>query len=196
MNKRKRSRFIDLKAMRKPATLTTAIVGSFVASGCSQQDAAWYKTAEECIRDTECTDFCRTAYQNALRESLRSAPRYRSRSECEYDFGYQECKTDGTRYAPEMAGFMVPEEKDCDRRSFYPYYGRALYWPRSGYSGATNKLVTGDGKIVGSAQQKNLNVAESFFKKSPPSGYKTLSRGGFGSTVRAASYSSRSGWGG
>ena len=195
MSKRKRSRFINLQAMRKPATLTGAIVGTFVASGCSQQDATWYQSADECIRETECTDFCRTAYQNALNESQRSAPRYRSLSECEYDFGYQECQAVGSRYAPEMAGFMVPEGKDCDRRSFFPYFGRALYWPRSGYSGVTNKLVTGDGKIIGSAYKKNLNVSESLFKKAPSS-YKTLSRGGFGKTVRTTSYSSRSSWGG
>ncbi|MDX1692335.1 MAG: DUF1190 domain-containing protein [Ketobacteraceae bacterium] len=195
MNRRKRSRFIDLRAMRKPAALTTAIVGTFVASGCSKQDATWYKTADDCIRDTECTDFCRTAYQKALVESQRSAPRYRSLSACEYDFGDKECYPRDNRYVPAIAGFMVPEGKDCDRRSSYPYYGRALYWPRSRYSDVNNQLVTGDGKKVGSPYSNNLSVSESMFQKSPAS-YKTLSRGGFGRTVRAASYSSRSSWGG
>jgi uncharacterized protein YgiB involved in biofilm formation len=94
-----------------------------------------------------------------------------------------------------MEGFMVPEDRDCDRRSFYPYFGRALYWPRGRYSGVTNKLVTGSGNVVGSPYKQSMSVSESLFQKTPSS-YKTLSRGGFGRTVRTTSYSSRSSWGG
>lgn len=189
----KRSRFIDLAAMRKSAKVSSLVITSgLMASGCSEE-AQWYPTVEACIDDTGCTQFCRTAYQSAKEEAQRGAPRYRNRTDCEAEFGERHCVEQGLYYQPEMAGFLVREADECDLSDVY--HGRSLFLPVGRFSPHRNTLFTASGSKIGSAYKKRFSVGSSTFGRRATVS-KPISRGGFGKTVRKHSFSSRSSWGG
>ena len=95
---------------------------------------------------------------------------------------------------PFMAGFMVSQ-----LLSPRPYYSQPIYTSYSPYSPFRSKWVTADGYVFdGDIRKRNYKVSPSVYKPKPTV-TRTVSRGGFGSSVRAKSSwgsSSRSGsWG-
>ncbi len=200
----KRSRHIDLFKMRKGFMLKPLAVGiaGIMSSGCAddRQDAQIYTSVDDCKRDyPDAVEKCEAAYQTALDEAARTSPRFSTESDCEYEFGANQCREmnsgSGSFFMPFMAGYMVSQ-----LLSPRPYYSQPIYTSYSPYSPFRSRWITADGYVFdGDIRKRNYKVSPSVYKPKPTV-TRTVNRGGFGSSVRAKSSwgsSSRSGgWGG
>ena len=198
----KRTRSIDLQFMRKSFSIKPLAVGiaGVLLSACStnKEEAIVYNTLEDCVGDNpNAIAQCETAYQGALEEAARTGPKYNSARDCEYEFGPNQCQevrsSSGSFFMPFMAGYMV-----SSLLSPRPYYQPMFtsYSPNSPYR---YRWIGADGRDFGSLSKKRYRVSPSVFDKKPAV-TRTISRGGFGSSVRAksswGSKSSSKGWGG
>lgn len=198
----KRTGRINLDRMRKcfsPKPLAVGIATVFVAA-CSdnRQDAQVYLNAEDCVGDNpEFAEQCLTAYQRALAEAERTGPKFNSERDCEYDFGDNQCRRvetqSGSFFMPFMAGYML-----SNLMSPRGYYYQPMYTSYSRYSPVRYRWIASDGFDYGDYRKRKFRVKDSSFKPKPTV-TKTMSRGGFGSSVRAKSSwgsTKKSGWGG
>lgn len=222
----KRSKSINLERMRKcatrkiepqgslpnsaplnyaqfiPSPLKSLVLGAaaFSLMGCSDsQEAAIYASPEHCANENpSLAEECQTAYQQALAESANAGPKYRSMYDCAAEFGERNCvpyRSEGgsSWFMPAVAGFALGRALDGGR-----YYGSPLY--TSSYYGSNfyGRWSTVDGRLY-KKRYGRMNMRADTFKPKPAV-KRTISRGGFGSTVAAKSRwsgsSSRGGWGG
>ncbi|WP_137168670.1 DUF1190 family protein [Salinimonas lutimaris] len=204
MTTQKRTRTIDLGRMRKHFAVKPLALGvaSVLLSACSndRQPAQVYTSVDECSSDNpDATSQCQAAYQQAVDEASRTSPKFSSEYDCEYEFGQNQCRQvtneSGSFFMPFMAGFMVSQLLSPNR-----YYSQPLFTSYSPYSPFRSRWVSADGYVFdGDIRKRNYRVSPSQFKPKPAV-TRTMSRGGFGSSVRAKSSwgsSSRSGgWGG
>lgn len=199
---KKRSVNINLGRMRKcfsPKPLAIGVAAVFVAA-CSdnRQEAAVYLNADDCISDNpEFAEQCKTAYQKALVEAERTGPKYNSQNDCEYEFGANQCRQvnnqSGSFFMPFMAGYML-----SNLLSPRGYHYQPMYTSYSRYSPLRHRWMASDGYDYGDVRKRKFRVSEKSFKPKPTV-TKTMSRGGFGSSVRAKSSwgsAKKSGWGG
>lgn len=204
MTQQKRTKQINLRQMRKAFALkplAVGIAGVFVTACADDlQDAQIYTSLDECKRDfPDAIERCEAAYETAVEEASRTSPRFGSEYDCEYEFGANQCRyvetNNGSFFMPFMAGFMVSQLLSPKR-----YYSQPLYTSYSPYSSFRSRWVTADGNVFdGDIRKRNYRVRPDVYKPKPTV-TRTMSRGGFGSSVRAKSSwgsSSRSGgWGG
>jgi uncharacterized protein YgiB involved in biofilm formation len=201
----KRSSTINVERMRKcrkrflVKPLTLAIAAATLSACDNTQEAKIYRDAAHCIEENpSLTEACEAAYQKAVSESSRSGPKYSSKSACADEFGSDNCTPyrghDGQNwFIPAMAGFLFA--KVLDRND---YQSSPLYTSYSRHSPVYNKWSTVDGDLFGSRNYGSKKVNSNVFKPKPTV-TRTISRGGFGSTVTAKSRwggSSRGGRGG
>ena len=205
MTQRKRSASVNLSKMRKafspkPLALGVAAV-CLSACGEEKQEATIYTSANECINENpDAVEQCTTAYEEAVKEAERTAPKYNSQQDCEYDFGVDRCRThssgSGSFFIPFMAGYMI-----SDLLSPRRYYSRPMFSSSSRYSPYRYRWVGADGHDFGDLRQRRMRVGKSTYDAKPAAS-RTIKRGGFGSSVRAKSKwgssgsSRRGGWGG
>ncbi len=187
----KRSKKVILPSMKKDWRQTdmtpfVAIIGLASLSGCSDDstDAQIFKTVEECSdANPGYKQQCQAAYEDAAEMAFLSSPRYTSLSDCEFDFSrgclqpqYQNW------FTPALSGFMFA------RLTNSGYYSRPLYIYRGGW-------YSSDGGWYGSSGSyksgKKIKVKTYDLNKKPAIS-RTMSRGGFGSTVAAKSSWSKS----
>ncbi|MCG7585962.1 DUF1190 family protein [Photobacterium sp. OFAV2-7] len=204
----KRSKQVVLASMRKNwrtfsvKPVSVAFAGAFL-SGCSDNgsEAVIYHTLDDCLDDNpNYSQECRAAYQEALEEAERTAPKYRSEYDCTAEFGMNACMqtSNNNWYMPAMAGFMFGRMLDRDRG----YYSQPMF--RSYYPGSVfyDRWTTADGYDYGRSSYKKSKVRVTRDQMKPkPTVSRTISRGGFGSTVSAKSSWSKSSsgsksWGG
>lgn len=200
----KRTRKIDLSAMRKQhdlpkvRLLPVAIAAILAVPGCSdgpQQQAYIFKSTAECkAQMPDAPEVCEQAYAEAQSEAKRTSPRYNSLRNCESEFGQNQCRSysqgGSSWFIPAIAGFMIGNY--AGRRSYQPVY--------TGFGNMYGGWYGADGVRYGSTSRSRVQVPERAFK-AKPSVTRTISRGGFGSSVVAKSWSSsssrgRSSWGG
>ncbi|MDP5029524.1 MAG: DUF1190 family protein [Paraglaciecola sp.] len=198
----KRSKSINLSRMRKGFTVKPLALGiaAIFLSACGEekQDATIYTNADECAQaNPGMVEQCNTAYQDALVEAQRTGPKYASARDCEAEFGANQCQVvrqeSGSFFMPFMAGYML-----SNLLSPRGYYSQPMYTSYSPYSSYRNRWVGSDGYDFGDTRKRNMRVNKDAFKAKPAVS-KTMSRGGFGSSVRAksswGSSSSKSSWG-
>lgn len=202
----KRSR-IDVQAMREFARgrmsvkpLALAVAAATLMACSSREPAVIYQSVEQCIADNPEMELdCRTAYRQAAENASDSAPKYQSLEDCRAEFGPENCVAHTgpqgqSWFMPAMAGFMLARALDNDR-----YYRSApLFTSYNRYSPAYGKWTTADGRTYGRLGTRTVRVNDDAFKPKPAV-TRTISRGGFGSTVAAKSNwggSRSSGWGG
>ncbi len=91
----KRSKQVVLGSMRKNwrtfsvKPVSVAFAGAFL-SGCSDNgnEATIYQALDDCVSDNpNYSQECRAAYQDALDEAERTAPKYRTENDCVAEFG-------------------------------------------------------------------------------------------------------------
>lgn len=209
----KRSKSINLERMRKGSRLFTAKplalgVASALMLGCTAKEKVHIvESVQQCTQlDGYDQASCEAAYQKALQEAKRTAPRYVNLRACENEFGEANCVSvsenrGGNWFIPAMAGFMVGQVLHRNDPHYYGY-GYSPYQPLFSYSGsrysAATHLTTADGMKIG-RPGSSVSVSKSSFKPKP-SVTRTMSRGGFGSKVSAKSSwgggKSGGGWGG
>lgn len=181
--------------MRKPTFLGLPLlrplalaIASITLAACSdpEQEVQIVSSVEDCNTNTNLTaEQCEIAYQKALAEAQRTAPRYNSQAQCEAEFGYNQCNRSGSFFMPFMAGYMVSSLLNNTSQSYNP-----VYHYRSGNSSLRNRIMMADGTIIGKAGQSSYKV-NSGNLKAKPTVTRTVSRGGFGSVASA-----KSNWGG
>ncbi|MDP2574124.1 DUF1190 domain-containing protein [Vibrio penaeicida] len=188
----KRSRKVILPSMKKDwrqadVRPLVAFMGLATVTGCSDDstEAEIFRTVEECSdAHPGYTQQCQAAYQDAAELALLSSPRFNSQDDCEFDFTRGCFKPEYQNwFIPALSGFMFARLTDSH------YYSRPMYIYRSGW-------YSDDGIWYGSSsssykKHKKIKVKTNDFKK-PPTVSKTMSRGGFGSTVEAKSSWSKS----
>jgi uncharacterized protein YgiB involved in biofilm formation len=201
--KSKRSSNINLSRMRKgfsPKPLAIGIAAVFLAACGDKQEAKVYTSVNDCVnQNPEQSETCKTAYQDALKEAERTGPKYNSQRDCEEEFGASQCNRvqsgSNSFFMPFMAGYML-----SNLLSPRGYYSQPMYTSFSRNSSYRNRWIGADGYDFGDNRRRNLQVSEKALKPKPTVS-KTMSRGGFGSSVRAksswgSSSSKRGGWGG
>lgn len=198
---KKRSSHINLSRMRKAVSPKPLALGvaSIMLAGCGEEreQAMVFTDLNDCINQIpEQAEQCQIAYQSALSESARTAPKFASQDSCEYEFGTNQCTTyrsdnGSSWFMPFMAGYMLSS------LSSPRYYSTPVYTSYSRHSNYRNRWISADGKDYGDFRKRNLKVGKDAFAPKPTVS-RTIKRGGFGSSVRAKSSwgSSRGGWGG
>lgn len=109
----KRTKTINHASFRKNwnarhlTPVALAITAVFLLAGCEQSDetVSMYQNADDCSSATGKSAECTTAYNNALKEAERTAPKYATREDCIAEFGEGQCQQ-----APAQAG-MAPENQ-------------------------------------------------------------------------------------
>ncbi|MCP5326971.1 MAG: DUF1190 domain-containing protein [Oceanospirillaceae bacterium] len=191
----KRSRFINLDAMRKATMASTLALGA-----CSQPQEKYIvvQDVEDCLIHTCLNEQqCETAYKTAKEEAQRTANKYYLRSDCEAEFGNNNCEdtpnADGF-YTPKFAGFPVTQTRTdangnrvCSARPHFPMFAYSGFgngfMGNRGFASSTGQAMTADGKNTFSAEPDK--IARGAAPQPRPT-----QRAGFGSTVvRGSNYS-------
>ncbi len=186
----KRSKSIDLSRMRKTAAVAITAIALI---GCDEEEVTVVSSVEECAQKTKLSsEECQKAYDQAMAESTKAAPKYTSISDCEAEFGMEQCQGDaqGYNYYPMMDGFMVGLDM-VDLVAGYYYHPVYLYHGPS--STMRGRYMTASGDSLGRPGQRSYSVSGSSMRTSTPRSTSTMSRGGFGkAAVARSSYSSSS----
>lgn len=202
MSEVKRSNNIKLIAMRKyfaPKPLAISVTSVFLAACSDNQSVSTvYTNANECINENpDAVEQCNLAYEQALEEAARTAPKYDSRQDCEYEFGADRCQSynsgGSSFFMPFMAGYILSDLLSPRR------YSQPLFISSSPYS--RYRWLGADGYDYGDLRQRKYRTTSRMYKPKPTVS-RTIKRGGFGSSVRAKSNwgssnkSSSKSWGG
>ncbi|SFN44758.1 DUF1190 family protein [Xenorhabdus japonica] len=211
---RKRTKEINRDAFRKTwrsyrlAPVALAVSAVFMLSACEQNDetVSLYTNADECSQaNPSKSEQCKTAYNNALKEAEKTAPKYASREECVAEFGEQQCtqapaqagvgqtqaqaeNSSGSFWMPLMAGYMMGRLMGGSSAPSQP-----LFTSKSASSPANGKFVDATGKSYGSATAGGRSMTVPKTAMAPkPATTTTITRGGFGESVAKQSAMQRS----
>ena len=203
-----------------PVALAVATV--FMLAGCEKSDetVSLYQNADDCSaanpgKSAECT----TAYNNALKEAERTAPKYATREDCVAEFGEGQCQQ-----APAQAG-MAPENQaqaqQSKRRNKMTlmagdimerlmkestagymmgrlmgggagFAQQPLFSSKNPASPAYGKYTDATGKNYGAAQPGRTMTVPKTAMAPKPATTTTVTRGGFGESVAKQSTMQRS----
>lgn len=141
-----------------------------------------YTSVESCVEATGNPSACRTAFEQARRQSADAAPKYASRAECEKDYPPDQCVEQRTSaghsfIGPMMAGFFMSQMLNNRAGLAQPaaapaYQDRNAGWARPATAPGTGGFNTASG--IGTGKSALTPVT------STPNRAVTVSRGGFG----------------
>lgn len=167
----KRSRSVKLVAMGTGLLLVAACEEAKV-------DTALFESVKQCETLGFTAQECEANYKSAQQMHVNVAPKYTSRTDCETDFGAEQCEvapqrttSGGGVFMPLMAGYMMGSMLGGGR-------SQPLYKSRDDRS----NFRTADNKKVGSAVGRT-QVSKSA-TRTPAAKTRTVSRGGFGANAR------------
>ncbi|MCG8710396.1 DUF1190 family protein [Brenneria sp. 4F2] len=213
----KRTKNINQDTFRKEwrmyrlAPIALAVSTVFVLAGCEQADetVSLYQNADDCSRaNPSMSEQCTTAYNNALKEAEKTAPKYATREDCVAEFGEAQCtqapaqpgtaaqpQQSGSFWMPLMAGYMMSRMMSGGTG----YAQQPLFTSKSPASPANGQFVDSTGKSYGNATTgRTINVPKTALAPKPAT-TTTITRGGFGETIakhatmqRSSASSSRS----
>lgn len=172
-----------------------AVTAAFMLAGCEKNDETvqLYQNADDCStanpgKSAECT----IAYNNALKEAERTAPKYATREDCVAEFGEDQCKQvnntntsqatqqTGSMWMPLMAGYMMGRLMGGGGMGFAQ---QPLFSSRNPASPAYGKYTDASGRNYGAAQPgRTMNVPKTALAPKPAT-TSTITRGGFGDSV-------------
>ncbi len=213
----KRTKNINQETFRKSwrshrlTPIALAVSAVFMLAGCEKTDetVSLYQNADDCSqanpsKSAECT----TAYNTALQEAARTAPKYATREDCVAEFGESQCTQ-----APAQAG-MVPTSSSSETTAAAPQQSGSMWMPlMAGYmmgrmmgggasqplftsktanSPANGKFVDATGKNFGSATTGRTMTVPRTAMAPKPAVTNTITRGGFGESVTRQSTMQRS----
>ncbi len=171
-----------------------AVTAAFMLAGCEKSDETvqLYQNADDCSaanpgKSAECT----TAYNNALKEAERTAPKYATREDCVAEFGEDQCQQvnntntsqatqqTGSMWMPLMAGYMMGRLMGGGMG----FAQQPLFSSRNPASPAYGKYTDASGRNYGAAQPgRTMTVPKSAMAPKPAT-TSTITRGGFGESV-------------
>ncbi|ELY3465883.1 DUF1190 family protein [Cronobacter universalis] len=172
-----------------------AVTAAFMLAGCEKNDETvqLYQNADDCStanpgKSAECT----TAYNNALKEAERTAPKYATREDCVAEFGEDQCKQvdntntsqatqqTGSMWMPLMAGYMMGRLMGGGGMGFAQ---QPLFSSRNPASPAYGKYTDASGRNYGAAQPGRTMTVPKTALAPKPATTSTITRGGFGDSV-------------
>ncbi|WP_409309116.1 DUF1190 family protein [Pectobacterium sp. B1J-3] len=199
----KRTKDINQETFRKGwrtyrlAPVALAVSAVFVLAGCEQTDetVSLYQNADDCsAANPSMSAQCTTAYNNALKEAEKTAPKYATKEDCVAEFGEAQCiqsqapaqagmaaepQQSGSSWMPLMAGYMMGRMMSGGAG----FAQQPLFTSKSPTSPANGKFVDATGKNYGNATTgRSINVPRTALAPKPAT-TSTVTRGGFGETV-------------
>ncbi len=209
----KRTKEINRDSFRKAwkqyrlAPVALAVSAVFMLSACEQNDetVSLYTNADECSKaNPSQSEQCTIAYNNALKEAEKTAPKYATREDCVAEFGEQQCtqapaqagvgsqaeaqSSGGSFWMPLMAGYMMGQLMGNRSAPSQP-----LFSSKSASSPANGKFVDATGKSYGPATAGGRSMSVPKTAMAPkPATTTTVTRGGFGDSVAKQSSMQRS----
>ena len=170
-----------------------AVTAVFMLAGCEKSDetVSLYQNADDCSaanpgKSAECT----TAFNNALKEAERTAPKYATREDCIAEFGEGQCQQ-----APVQAGMAPTGEGQAQAQN----QSSGSFWMplMAGYM--MGRLMGGgmgaqhaSGKNYGAATPGRTMTVPKTAMAPKPATTSTVTRGGFGESVAKQSTMQRS----
>ncbi|ALN75269.1 DUF1190 domain-containing protein [Aureimonas sp. AU20] len=176
-----RKRFTDL-ASGPLLALGTIAAGTLVLSRCDggPDENTMYTSVAQCVEAGYSTGVCQSEYQAAMKEHMRSAPRFDSGTACESEYGAGHCVEVpreqpgqpgvGSIFLPLMTGYLLSSAVQSHSGYSGSYSGG--YYPRSTpiFTNRSGKTLRSDpvvGTEVTPPRPANVNT-------------RAISRGGFG----------------
>lgn len=209
----KRTKNINHASFRKSwsarhlTPVALAVTAVFMLAGCEKTDetVSLYQNADDCSaanpgKSAECT----TAFNNAQKETVRTAPKYATREDCVAEFGEGQCQqtpaqagvapenqaqaqSSGSFWMPLMAGYMMGRMMGGGMGAQQP-----LFSSKNPASPAYGQYTDAGGKSYGAAQPgRTMNVPKTAMAPKPAT-TSTVTRGGFGESVAKQSAMQRS----
>ncbi|ADU70679.1 DUF1190 family protein [Pantoea sp. At-9b] len=197
----KRTKNIRHAAFRKSwqarhlTPVALAVTAVFMLAGCEQSDetVSLYQNADDCSKANPSQSAqCTTAYNNALKEAERTAPKYATREDCVAEFGENQCQQapaqagtnaeaqqSGSFWMPLMAGYMMGRMMGGGAG----FAQQPLFSPKTPNSPANGQFVDASGKNYGSATSGRTMTVPKTAMAPKPATTSTITRGGFGETV-------------
>ena len=188
-----------------------AVTAVFMLAGCEKSDetVSLYQNADDCSaanpgKSAECT----TAFNNALKEAERTAPKYANREDCIAEFGEGQCQqapaqagmaptgegqaqaqnqSSGSFWMPLMAGYMMGRMMGGGMGAQQP-----LFSSKNPASPAYGKYTDAGGKNYGAATPGRTMTVPKTAMAPKPATTSTVTRGGFGESVAKQSTMQRS----
>nr|WP_314264262.1 DUF1190 family protein [uncultured Moellerella sp.] len=206
----KRTKNINQDAFRKTwrnyrlAPVAIAISAVFMLSACEESDetVSLYTNAEDCSQTNPSqAEQCTLAYNNALQEAAKTAPKYATREDCVAEFGESMCtqapaqagiggtssapaaeqqaqNSSGSMWMPLMMGYMMGRMMGGSAAS------QPLFSSKNPASPANGKFVDASGKNYGPATANGRSMTVPKTAMAPkPATTSTVTRGGFGDSV-------------
>lgn len=201
----KRTKSINHASFRKSwsarhfTPVALAVTAVFMLAGCEKSDetVSLYQNADDCSaanpgKNAECA----TAYNNALKEAERTAPKYATREDCVAEFGADQCQqapvqaglapesqaqaqSSGGFWMPLMAGYMMGRLMGAGAG----YQQQPLFSSKNPASPAYGQYTDARGKSFGAARSgRTMTVPKSAMAPKPAT-TTTITRGGFGESV-------------
>lgn len=179
--------------MKRSKSLKLALMGATVLTMTACDDpnevAAIFESVDECAQyEGQDLDQCRSGWEKAAEEHIRTAPKYTSVEDCQADFGPEQCEqapqqttSGGSVFMPLMMGYMMGSMLSGGGRSnvaTQPLY-KSKDDPKSFRTGDNQKVSSKTG-----VQNVPSNVT-----KRPSAKTSTVRRGGFGTTATRMSSS-------
>jgi len=213
-DKMKRTKSINHATFRKSFSarhltpVALAVSAVFMLAGCEKSDetVSLYQNADDCSKanpgkSAECT----TAYNNALKEAERTAPKYATREDCVAEFGENQCQqapaqagvagenqaqahSGGSFWMPLMAGYMMGRMMGGGAG----FAQQPLFTSRNPASPAYGQYNDASGKSYGAAQPGRTMTVPKTAMAPKPATTTTVTRGGFGESVAKQSAMQRS----
>ncbi|OCA54678.1 DUF1190 family protein [Photorhabdus namnaonensis] len=219
----KRTKDINHDTFRKAwrnyrlAPVAMAVSAVFMLSACEKSDetVSLYMNADECSQaNPSQSGQCTTAYNNALKEAEKTAPKYATKEDCIAEFGEAQCtqspaqagpgatasstaangeaqaqqQQSGSFWMPLMAGYMMGRLMGGGSAPSQP-----LFSSKSATSPANGQFVDASGKSYGPATAGGRSMTVPKTAMAPkPATTTTITRGGFGDSVAKQSAMQRS----
>lgn len=203
----KRTKSINHASFRKSwnarhlTPVALAVTAVFMLAGCEQSDetVSMYQNADDCsAANPGKSEQCTTAYNNAVKEAERTAPKYATREDCVAEFGEGQCQqapaqagmaptgenqaqaqSSGSFWMPLMAGYMMGRLMGGGAG----YAQQPLFSSRNPASPAYGQYTDASGKGYGTAQPGRTMTVPKTALAPKPATTSTITRGGFGESV-------------
>ncbi|RWR01408.1 hypothetical protein ED28_13000 [[Pantoea] beijingensis] len=211
----KRTKYINYASFRKNwsarhlTPVALAVTAVFMLAGCEQSDetVSMYQNADDCSKaNPDQSAQCTTAYNNALKEAEKTAPKYATREDCVAEFGENQCQqtpaqagigtgnnaeaqqSSGSFWMPLMAGYMMGRMMGGGAG----FAQQPLFTSKNPASPANGKFVDASGRNYGNATSgRSVTVPKTALAPKPMT-TSTVTRGGFGDSVAKQSSMQRS----
>lgn len=201
----KRTRQINHASFRKSwsarhlTPVALAVTAVFMLAGCEKTDEtiSLYQNADDCSSaNPGKSEQCTTAYNNAQKEAVKTAPKYATREDCVAEFGEGQCQQapaqagvgttnnaeaqqSGSFWMPLMAGYMMGRMMGGGAG----FAQQPLFTSRAPGSPANGKFVDASGKSFGNATPGRTMTVPKTALAPKPATTSTVTRGGFGESV-------------